>query len=78
MFGDQHLENEYVASICNSRGVYSPTGGDEERAMAKRYKENAEAIRTKSPKTAKIFDQLCERYLYEADSERESEEYVGI
>ena len=61
-----------------SRGVYSPTGGDEERAMAKRYKENAEAIRTKSPKTAKIFDQLCERYLYEADSERESEEYVGI
>lgn len=78
MFGDQHLENEYVASIYNSRGGFTPTGGDEERAMAKRYKENADAIRLKSPKTAKIFDQLYECYLYEADSERESEEYVGI
>ena len=77
-YGDQHLENQYVISICNSRGVFSPSGGDEERIMAKQYKDNAEAIRTKSPKTAKIFDQLCEHYLYEADSERESEEYVGI
>lgn len=77
-YGDQRLENEYAVSICNSRGVYTPTGGDEERAIAKRYKENADAIRTKSPKTAKIFDHLYEDYLHEANSERESEEYAGI
>lgn len=78
VFGDQHLENEYVVSIYNSRGGFTPSGGEQERIIAKHYKENAEAIRIKWPKTAKIFDQLCERYLYEADSERECEEYVGI
>ncbi len=78
IYGDQHLENEYAASIYNSRGIFSPTGGDEERVIAKGYKKNADAIRLRSPKTAKIFDQLYECYLYEADSERESEEYVGI
>ena len=41
--------------FCNSRGVYSPTGGDEERAMAKRYKENAEAYKNKITKDSKNF-----------------------
>ena len=78
IYGDESLENEYVITTCNMRGVYSPSGGAEERKIAKKYKDNADAIRIKAPKTAKIFDNLCERYLYEADTERESEEYAGI
>lgn len=72
------LESEYVASIYNARGVYSPTGGAAERRIAQSYKDNANAIRTASPKTAKIYDHLYERYIYEANSERESDEYAGV
>lgn len=72
------LENGYVTTIYNSRGVYSPTGGDEERKIALRYKENADKIRITAPKTAKIYDHLYESYLYEANSERESDEYAGV
>lgn len=72
------LENEYVTAIFNARGVYSPTGGDEERKIAQSYKDNANAIRTTSPKTAKIYDHLYERYIYEANSARESDEYAGV
>lgn len=72
------LDNEYVASICNLRGVYSPTGGKEERKIAFNYKENADNIRCKYPNTAKIYDHLYQQYIYEANSERESDEYAGI
>ncbi len=58
--------------------MYSQSGGKEERTIAKRYKDNADSIRLKAPKTAKIFDKLCERYIHEADSERECEEYAGV
>lgn len=72
------LENEYVTTVYNSRGVYSPTGGEEERSIAMKYKENADKIRLLSPNTAKIYDHLYEQYMYEADSERESDEYAGV
>ena len=67
-----------MTGIFNQRGVFSPTGGVEERGFAKKYKENADAVRTRYPKVANIYDKLCERYLYDADSERELEEYAGI
>lgn len=77
-YGDESLENEYVVSIFNQRGVFSPTGGVAERQLANKYKKNADAVRVKHSKVASIYDKLCERYLYDADSERECEEYVGI
>lgn len=77
-YGDECLENEYVISIFNQRGVFSPTGGTAERELAKKYKRNADAMRTKYSKVASIYDKLCEKYLYDADSERECEEYAGI
>lgn len=77
-YGDQSLESEYVCCVFNQRGVFSPTGGAEERELANKYKRNADAVRTRYPKVATIYDQLCERYLYDADSERESEEYAGV
>lgn len=77
-YGDATLENEYVSTIYNMRGVYSPSGGKEERKLANSYKENANGIRNRWYKSAKIYDSLHERYMYEADSERESEEYAGV
>lgn len=77
-YGDERLENAYVIGIFNQRGIFSPTGGVEERGLAKKYKENADVVRTRYPKVASIYDKLCERYLYDADSERELEEYAGI
>lgn len=77
-YGDECLQDEYTVSVLNMRGVYSPSGGTEERALAKRYKINADAIRINSPKTADIYDKLTKHYLYEANSEREREEYMGV
>jgi len=72
------LGREYETSIYNSRGIYSPSGGVEERKIAQRYKDNADRIRLKWPVTAKIYDNLHDRYIYEANSEREREEYAGV
>lgn len=77
-YGDKSLENEYVVSVFNQRGVFSPTGGVEERELAKKYKKNADVVRTRYPKVASIYDALSEGYLYDAVSERECEEYAGI
>ena len=77
-YGDQSLENEYVISVFNQRGVFSPTGGVAERELAKKYKKNADAVRVRHSKVASIYDRLSERYLYDADSERECEEYAGV
>lgn len=77
-YGDESLENEYVVSVFNQRGIFSPTGGNAERELADKYKKNADAVRIKYSKVASIYDKLCERYLYDADSERELEEYAEI
>ena len=77
-YGDQSLGNEYVISVFNQRGVFSPTGGVAERELAKKYKKNADAVRVRHSKVASIYDRLSERYLYDADSERECEEYAGV
>ncbi|MBO5192183.1 MAG: hypothetical protein J6C22_14435 [Bacteroides sp.] len=77
-YGDESLEREYACTIFNQRGMFSPTGGVAERELANKYKKNADVVRTKYPKVASIYDRLCENYLYDADSERECEEYAGI
>lgn len=64
--------------MLNQRGIFSPTGGNAEQEFADKYKKNADAVRIKYSKVASIYDQLCERYLYDADSEREREEYAEI
>ena len=77
-YGDESLENEYVISVFNRRGVFSPTGGGAEQELANKYKKNADAVRLKYCKVASIYDKLYESYLRDADSEREREEYAGV
>lgn len=77
-YGDESLENAYVASVFNQRGIFSPTGGVAERELANKYKKNADVVRMKYSKVASIYDKLCESYLRDADSERECEEYAGV
>ncbi|MBE6119217.1 MAG: hypothetical protein E7189_02070 [Erysipelotrichaceae bacterium] len=74
---NQDLEESFIIATYNKRGVYSPSGGKEERKMANSFKENADSIR-KWSKTARIYDHLSERYLREADAEREIDEYAGV
>lgn len=77
-YGDENLENGYVISLFNRRGVFSPTGGVAERELANKYKKNADALRVKYCKVASIYDKLYESYLRDADLEREREEYAGV
>lgn len=75
---DDSLKRSYAMSIFNMRGIFSPTAGKEEMEISRKYKENAEAIRRSSPKTASIYDYLSNDYRYEAEYAREYAEDIGI
>lgn len=75
---NKSLEYEYVTAIYNARGVFSSSGGAEERRLAHLYRDNANAIRILSPNTAKLYDQLYERYIYDANAAREGDEYARV
>lgn len=72
----ESLRNSYTTAIFNKRGVYSPSAGKAEMEIANSYKENADKLRTKYPRTAEIYDCLYQQYKYQSDSERESAEYA--
>ena len=74
-FGDNELISTYAMSIFNKRGVYSPTAGIAEMGMAEEYKEVADVMRFKYPKTAEIYKALHIQYKHEANAERERAEY---
>lgn len=73
-YGDERLLSEYQTEVFNQRGIFSPSAGREERTIAERYKENADYLSVKFPKTAKIYYRLYNRYIYEADQERKGAE----
>ena len=67
---DDQLMTSYVIAEMNKRSIYTPNAGVSENIMAKKYKENANNIRVKYPKTARIFDELFEKYIGDSDVER--------
>lgn len=71
---DQFLEEEYMIAEINKRGVYSPNAGKEEMEMSYHYKDNANKIRAKYPRTATIYDAISDNYKIQASQERESAE----
>lgn len=78
IYGNRDLYSSYTISIFNERGVHSPTAGRAERELAAEYKNTANHLRVKYPKTAEIYDMMYMQYKREADSERESAEYADF
>lgn len=74
----EHLEKGLYLYIVNSRGITSrdlDEGGDQERELATKYQEKAEAFSDSSPRVAAIFRRVADSYerearCHEADAER--------
>lgn len=72
--GDESLKSAYVTAEENKRGVYSPDAGKTELEMSRHYKDNANKIRGRYPKTASIYDLLSDSYKSQSISERKRAE----
>lgn len=68
------IKNSYICTELNKRGIYSNSAGKEEKKIAEKYKENSNAIRTLYPFTAKIYDDLSEKYKIQSKEERKRKE----
>ena len=69
------LKNNYIITILNKRGVYSPDAGITEAKLAKEYKENADRIRLFFPFSASIYDEISNSYEKQSQLERKRAEY---
>ena len=69
-----NMQSAYITTEFNKRGVYSPNAGRSEKAIAQRYKQNADMIRIPYRHTARIYDDLSRHYLEMADDERKRAE----
>ena len=68
----KELEDAIICGIRNLRGgtTRNPyAGGDQERALAKKYSEDAEAIQLVSPRTAGVLSSIAKSYEWEASNE---------
>lgn len=74
IYADDSLISEYQVSIFNERGMHSPSAGKEELRIAEKFKENAEYLSVKYPRTAEIYYGLYRSYKEDSDSERERAE----
>jgi len=54
------------------------TDGKEEMEMSRKYKANADIIRTDSPKTVSIYDHSSVNYYRESEADRDEAEYFGM
>ena len=77
-FIENNAESDLITSfqteIFNSRGVYTSSAGKEELRIANKYKENADHLTVKYPRTASIYYGLYEQYIVESQKERENAE----
>ena len=75
---NQDLMASYQTEVFNRRGVYTPSAGKEEALLASKFKENADGLTIKYPKTASIYYGLYKQYRSEAKRERENAENGSI
>lgn len=66
----EDFKNSYCVEEENKRGVHTIDDGKSTRELSRNYQENADAIRSKYPKTAIIYDLLSSNYKSEANYER--------
>lgn len=69
-YSDDSMISEYKVALFNQRGVFSPSAGREEKAIAERYKDTADFFKLKYPKTAEVFYGMYRHYMAEAEEER--------
>ena len=69
-YGDESLLSEYRCELFNKRGIFSPSSGRAEKDIAEGYKDNAEFLSIKYPKTSDVFFKMSQRYVYDSDLER--------
>lgn len=69
-YGDESLLSEYRCELFNKRGIFSPSAGRAEKDIAEDYKDNADFLSIKYPKTADVFFKMSQRYVYDSDLER--------
>jgi hypothetical protein len=63
------LETGLYIGVKNKRGVTSRgmlDGGDQERDLARRYREHSEAARFEWPRTSAVLDRIADSYEAEA------------
>ena len=65
--------NEFIIEILNQRGVYTCTGGIEEKKIADKYYDDAKKIRIQYPNTASILDKLGDSYRKQSIYDQEEE-----
>jgi len=71
---NEDLLSSYRTEIYNERGVFSPSAGKEELRIANRFKENADHLAIKYPRTASIYYGLYKGYEDESKKERDRAE----
>lgn len=72
LIGSQELENGVILGRFNSRGVTTRgayEGGEQERDLAKQYRDWSLAVKQKSPRTARILRTLADDYERQARRE---------
>lgn len=69
-YADHKMMTEYKVTLFNQRGVFSPSEGREEKAIAEKYRITADYFKMKYPKTAEIYYGMYRQYLSEAKEER--------
>ena len=74
IYGEDRLISEYQVSVFNERSIHSPSAGKAELRIAEKFKENAEYLSVKYPRTAEIYYGLYYSYKEDADFERERAE----
>lgn len=75
-YHSDELRNAYQIDEFNKRGVYSSSAGKQERDLAKKYEQNAQALQEAYPYTAQIYFNISNSYKKESKIERKLAEDV--
>ena len=70
-YADESMLGEYEREMFNEREIYIPSAGKEERKIADVYRQTAEHLYIRYPKTAEVFNRLGKNYIHDSERERQ-------
>lgn len=77
-YGDDEMNNSYITEVCNRRGVYNLTAGEDEFKIANALKENGEYLESEYSETAKMYFDLYNIYMHDSERERRAAENLVL